>query len=384
MLMKINTYGDTLWTRIYNINNQDNIAYQCKQTADSGFVLVGVGIRYPPPPPSDCDFMIIKTDSLGNIKWYKTYGDDKTEMGFSIIQLPDKGYLFGGLHYYSSSGSLHKDIKIIKTDSSGNQKWTKTFGNPVIDDVFGNLCLGNDSNYILGFGYGKIQLNINAYKTEINILKLDTSGNIIWDNKYGESYMTNDPLSIKALKNVGYATTGYFSKDDVTGYAPSMILKIKENGDSIWYREYFKKEGANCLNLLSDIIQSKDKGFVATGGVNQSVSGSTQDAWVIKTDSMGCLIPGCYVGIKEIVNNNEVLIYPNPTQNRITVKIKDNINCKPSKIILYNSLGSAVKEIIQPQQTTTIELNKLPEGVYIIRVLMEDGGSVQKKFVVVK
>ena len=76
------------------------------------------------------------------------------EQGETVIQTPDGGYLLGGFRYdpavYHSLNAL-----VIKTDSLGNEEWTKTYGNPNVDDDMAHVALADDGNYLVATVYGE-------------------------------------------------------------------------------------------------------------------------------------------------------------------------------------------------------------------------------------
>jgi hypothetical protein len=92
----------------------------------------------------------------------------------------------------------------------------------------------------------------------------------------------------------------------------------------------------------------------------------------------GFLVPNCEVGIKEILKDNELAIYPNPALDKIT------INLAGLHLDIYNIQGQIVFQQDLTQRNTEIDISLLPEGIYFAKVGFVDGGYMQKKFVVIK
>ena len=85
---------------------------------DNGFILVGYTSSF---GNGGADVWLIKTDSIGDSLWTKTFGGTPWEVGFSVIQTDDGGYVISGA-MDQSTGSGH-DAWIITTDAEGNEEW---------------------------------------------------------------------------------------------------------------------------------------------------------------------------------------------------------------------------------------------------------------------
>ena len=87
-------------------------------------------------PFQGSDYWICLLDSNGNIIWDKTYGGNQSEVGAQIIRLGYGDYVLAGSSFSDSiSGdktvpnySVKTDYWVIKIDSSGNKIWDKVFG----------------------------------------------------------------------------------------------------------------------------------------------------------------------------------------------------------------------------------------------------------------
>ena len=81
---------------------------------------------------------------------------------------------------------------------------------------------------------------------------------------------------------------------------------------------------------LTDVSPTPDGGFIATGPVYGRLNapnppGYSQDAWVVKVDGDGCIVPGCNtVGISEQVTNlqDAITVFPNPVAQGGTVTVQ--------------------------------------------------------------
>ena len=60
--------------------------------------------------------MVVKTNSIGKQKWRKTFGGNGMDIGRSIKELPNGGFILTGT---STISNLSFDAIMIKTDKSG-------------------------------------------------------------------------------------------------------------------------------------------------------------------------------------------------------------------------------------------------------------------------
>ena len=319
--MRFNNNFDTLWTKIVT---KDTIAIstsKCIQTNDGGYMFVG-SIQVGHPYNNLEDILLIKTDSLGNILWQKSYNYGPMDRGYNIVQTPDKGYLIGG-YTCNANNDYSGDPLVLKTDSVGNLIWIKTFGSKYMDNI-AIVDVAKDSNYIVGTFYATYQLLHGASKGVPNVLKLKPDGSIIWNRKYSSVKIDFCTQIIKVTPDNNIILTGTYCEKD-GGYS-SVILKANQNGDSIWMREHYRYFKIS-LNYLQDINQTKDKGYIACGYVvpNPPDTGY-ESSWILKIDSLGCDSIGCQLMdnvslIKEL--KDEINIYPNPANNEITIEGKE-------------------------------------------------------------
>lgn len=122
-LLKVNddTNKTVAWQRVFGGTGVD-VGYSVQETADQGFIIGGTTYT----KTSDYDMWLIKTDKQGLKQWDKTFGGTGCDKGYSTVQTWDGGYILVG--ETSSLGSGGADAWLIKTDSAGNQKWAEVFG----------------------------------------------------------------------------------------------------------------------------------------------------------------------------------------------------------------------------------------------------------------
>jgi hypothetical protein len=148
-----------------------NVAYSIIQSSDGGYVVAGWTYSFEGFGAGGPDFYVVKLDSSGNVLWTKTIGGSLTDEAWSIIQSSDGGYVVAGVT--ESFGAGDWDIYLVKLDSSGNVLWTKTIGGSN-DDAAISIIQSSDGGYVVAgwtesFGAGYLN---------IYVVKMDANGNV--------------------------------------------------------------------------------------------------------------------------------------------------------------------------------------------------------------
>lgn len=170
-LIKTNASGDTLWTKTYG-NEKRDCGYSVQQTLDGGYIITGVSNWY--------ELCLIKTDAQGDALWTKTYGGDSQQQneGHSVQQTLDGGYIIAGLT--KSYGAGDDDMYLVKTDSNGALLWEKTFGGDR-EDVGYSVQQTSDGGYIVAGYTGSFGKGLYS----VYVVKTDLEGDTVWTKTYG-------------------------------------------------------------------------------------------------------------------------------------------------------------------------------------------------------
>lgn len=168
---------------------------------------------------SPFDFSIEKIDTLGNSKWKKVFGGLGSDAAFSLTELADKSLMLTGYSNSYNSGPL--DLVVFKTDSLGNLQWVKNFG-----DV--NIDIGYE---IIQSVYNGLLVCGQTYRgsDDFYLLHLDTLGLISgvpsFENTLTKKFSVY-PNPSKGVMSVGYAS------NTSQPIAYNVISSLGENIDS--------------------------------------------------------------------------------------------------------------------------------------------------------
>lgn len=163
-LIKLDAGGNVSWEKIFGAGDEDK-GYCVRQTPDGGYIITGstknLGAGY-------SDLYLTKVDDKGNRIWEKIYGENNDEVGYSVCQTPDSGFIVSG--FTASRGSF-ADVYLVKTDYKGNKMWDKTFGG-ALDDWSGGITLTKDGGYAI-CGFSK---SFTFGEEDFFIVKTDSKG----------------------------------------------------------------------------------------------------------------------------------------------------------------------------------------------------------------
>lgn len=151
-IIKTDPNGGQLWKKTFRGKNDDS-ASSIQQTQDGGFIITGFTRSFT-DSRRDSDAWLIKTDAGGSEQWRRTFGGTSDDMANSVQQTSDGGYIFTG--NLESYGAGNADFWLVKTDSSGIQQWSRTFGGKESDRAF-SVVQTRDNGYILAgltYSYG--------------------------------------------------------------------------------------------------------------------------------------------------------------------------------------------------------------------------------------
>lgn len=174
IVRKVDSLGNQLWQKIYGEDASDKL-YSLESTFDNGYILLGITYSF---NSGDADMYLIKIDSLGNELWSKTYGGNDFEIGTTIKETYDKGFIIAG--NTTSFGAGEREVLLIKTDSLGIVEWSNTYGENGIDGV-SDVIETPDTSYIIVGGTGNFGSGDGG---DMSAFKTDSLGALLWSKKY--------------------------------------------------------------------------------------------------------------------------------------------------------------------------------------------------------
>lgn len=235
---KIDPSGDLQWRAYFGGTNNDR-AHAVVQADDGGFVLSGF-TESDDYDISDTrgsyDFWVVKVDRNGNLIWESSFGGTGIEISQDITKTDEGGYAVAG-NTFSSDADISKnngesDIWLVKTDSTGNLEWEKTYGGTQFDAAQA-VSASKDGGFIV-VGNSKssdMDVESNAGENDIWVIKTDRNGTIVWQKTFGGLALDFgfDVLETPSgsIVLVGETTSADFPNIAHKGKTDAIMIKIK-------------------------------------------------------------------------------------------------------------------------------------------------------------
>lgn len=310
------SYGGTLKDGFTSGNVQQD---QVDVTTDGGYIFAGFSYsddgdvfgHHGLSSTTDC--WVVKLDSLGGIDWQRSLGGTGDELGYSVRQTSDGGYIVvssttsddgdvTGVHY-DSTGTQVADLWVVKLDAQGNIVWERAYGGSEFDLGY-SVIETYDGNFLIVGRTRSDDGDVSGYigGTDIWMLKIDNIGNILWQKCIGGT-LAEYAYNVRETADHGFVLCGNVSSSDgdftgTTGSFLGSVFVLKT--DSVANIEWVQVFGGNLFEWGFQVEQTPDGGYAF--GVNCGSSDipghhGSLDYWFLRLDNTGAIIwQQCYGG----------------------------------------------------------------------------------------
>jgi len=241
---------DTLWTKTYGAygGSVSDVGYSVQQTTDGGFIIAGCTGSY----DLGYDVYLIRTDANGNTLWSKTYGVGSDDWGYSVQQTTDGGFIVAGYTYPYGAGN--RDVYLIRTDANGDTLWTKTYGGSNGDGGY-SVQQTQDGGFIIA---GETN-SYGAGGPDVYLIRTDANGDTLWTRTYGGSGYDYGQ-SVQQITDGGFIIAGYTHSYGAGGY-DVYLIRTDANGNTLWTKTY----GGSDYDYGYSVQETQDGGFIIAG-----------------------------------------------------------------------------------------------------------------------
>lgn len=397
-IIKLNAKGGEEWQKTIGGSGQDDLTAVVR-TRDGGFVVGGssasnVSGEKTTPHYGGLDYWVMKLDKDGKIVWQQSFGGKYNDELRSIALTEDGGFLLGGSSNSPESGNKtqkhlgESDYWIIKLDKDGNEQWQKIIGSTGDDQLYA-IHTTKDGHYLLAGNSnsepGNDKRSSNDNGTDFWVVKLDKDNkDILWQETYNiakvdilTSVVENDDSTI--------LLGGYAQGEVVKGKSPStalrettnsdekvkkgtadyVVIKIDAKGEEKWRKDV----GSDGEDILKKVVETRDGGYLMAGTSSGKISNDRNtskggnDFWVVKLKDKQ----------KPKEERTPLEAIPNPAVDYTNVIV--GYEFEKGTATLVDLAGHVLQQFKITERTVPLDLQGLPEGIYIVNIKTDKGND---------
>ncbi len=338
LLIRYNSVGDTLWTKLFHNYDQafGGYSYYIEALNDNEYIM-GVDNFF---GTFGHDFNLIKIDSVGNII-------DTLCGGLPGAILPlSSGYLLTSTDSRSSPGA------IVLSECDSPSGFYSAFSDTTLLRIFqagssakiddGYLTVGSTDYY-----------STNSGDFQFYMLRINQNGDSLWSKHWNSGWLNG----ISKINALDYYITGV----DAIG---SFVSKSDSIGNFIWTKYISSPYSFSELKVLDSI------GTFALLGDSLNSSLGTTDVWLAIFDSSGNDITNVISDINQVANDLSFQIFPNPSSGDITIDLGKNYSTSLTyKIQITNLIGEVI--LFESITSSVLQIDKSvfrAKGVYVVSI----------------
>ena len=256
-VVKLSSIGMLEWQKTYGGLTSDE-GMSIKQTNEGGYIFVGNILSNDGDITNNHggnDIWLVKLNSIGSIEWQSSLGGSNEEKAYEIQLCLDGGYVISGstrstdgdvVGLHTGFGST--DFWIIKLNSSGTIEWQKCLGGSGIE-VGRSIDQSFDGGYIVAgesysnTGDGDVSCHHGSTNySDIWLAKLNSVGSTEWETCLGGS-KNEYANSVRSFSDGSYAIFGgtNSSDDDVIGFLGTYDFWIVKMNSEVGINEINKQ-----------------------------------------------------------------------------------------------------------------------------------------------
>jgi hypothetical protein len=318
------------------------------------------------------NIFVTKLDTSGNLIWNYAYGlTNRNETGITLQLIGDDSLFVGG--YNIESGNA--DGNALLLDTAGNQIWYRYIDIQNKENIFAGGYKHKDGGYVMPG-----QVYSVATGNDICFTKLNSSGIKEYDKIYSlgikhdfSIYCFPDLFDSTIVAIGGNCNVPQF-------HEAGLAVKYTMEGDTMWTRTYDKSYNqSGWIDHFYRGIATNDSGYIFAGQTRSGMMAGKQDAWLLKTDSIGCnpnypCWPATHYNYNSLPNYNyssfNINIFPNPATSYVCVQFKNIQQNNACTLRLYTITGQLIK--VQAygfaNPFVTLKMEEIEKGMYVLEV----------------
>lgn len=327
--------------------------------------------------------VLSSTDTL-SIQISKSHG---IVQFINLADIHNSGFILNGITGVYLTGITNPDLGFVKTDAY---------------DVF-NFDIGDEFQYTHFSAFGPMPIR-SVYWSKKVLDKTYTS----FDSSFHYTWQRD---SLQFDFNNGNIISTIFTHDTISRTIQLSLFSFLNGLPFTFYPDAFdngkiltssgpfcdsttiRMQGlfyidtlTNCLaqyfydNVVDVWIYEKGKGLVHSYPSDYPSNGLRMVYYKKGNESCGTPINFAQLlGTIDLTIQNSIQIFPNPSQDEITIEFSTGIT--PQQIIITDEFGREIKKFNTQKSITQLDIQSLASGIYFLKIQIQNGNIEVRKFV---
>lgn len=284
--------GTVLWQNWYEIGGNDSgmdiQEVKNDPLGKGGFIVTGITQN-----SNSCtkeDIFLLRLDKDGNILWARTYGGSDEDMGWDVLETRDGDFVVTGWTYSFGSGPTsntppyvtanNRDGFLMRTSSTGEIRWGRTFGGDRVDYLLGAYEKTNGDIFAAG------ATESYAPSREVFCVSTSSIGTQGFCFMWGGANIdqANGIFEVVAPAYVGDLLLVGYTESFGAGSADALTLRIPAGGGPASYKVYGTSGWEELTRSVEILSGPWTRHFVASGLSTDPIGGGGFDLLIYKDD----------------------------------------------------------------------------------------------------
>lgn len=270
-LLKINEFGEMLWSQSYGSSEGSERANHIIATADGSFLLTGT---FTSAATGRRDILLRKVDAEGNEMWRQVLDNSRDQEGVGAVLRPG-GYIIGANG--RSAAIFDDDIQFYGIDENGNLQWLRVYGTPAVGEKIDKMIPTTDGNFVFVGATNNLNTALMA--------KANLNGDTLWYKEMNATPFDNHLHGVIEEDNGQFlVAAGEAVPDAVSLNIDILMVKVRSDNGQLVYQRLLGDD--NVLNTAADLAPTV-KGGYAIAAFNALENVSFNDMTLFNTDAAG-------------------------------------------------------------------------------------------------
>lgn len=241
--------------------------------------------------------LLCVAQGIPELEWQACFGGSGFELGYSVQQTTDGGYIFAG-ETRSNDGQVtgfhgDADAWVVRTDATGILLWQRALGGSGFDIPRG-VVQTLDGGFVVAGSSGSTDGDLVGIASTGSawVVKLDAGGTIQWQQRYGnsleDSFWAMEQTATGELLLAGIRNSTTETPGCNQGGPNAWLVKLDSAGELLWERCY----GGSSDELFRSLTITDDGGYIAAGRSRStdgdvSTNNGLEDLWIVKLNEQG-------------------------------------------------------------------------------------------------